>query len=359
MLLASAAAIVVVPSLGDQDSSITLSNGGLTATKNATSSPAYAFGVSGKTTGKWRFQVTVNAVSGDLSLGITGGLYSNRDTYLGSAGGNGIALNSTASTGVLYNGTTQYGYSVSNMTAGDVWDIYLDADAGRVWFARNGTVLNGSPFAGTGGTLVSSMRKAFYPAVYLYGATNSVTFNFGSTAFVNAGITGFNAWLADVPLATLAKFQSFGMVIRDVGWWSHSWAETELMTTSGGANMLAGSTGSYSSNVTSFAGPMSNLTDGDPTTGAGFQTVNAQNQSPVWVAHDLGSFATRNAAFMAIRENFGTGGQALQTPILFDLWVCDGPVATGNWFKTHSLGVTMTWVATSASPGQRQEFAVS
>lgn len=365
MLLASAAAIIITPAMsaGDQDSTVTLSNNNLTATKNATSAAAYAFGMGGKTTGKWRFQVTVNAVPGDLSIGISGGLYVDRANYLGCAGGNGIGVNCTASTGVLYNGTTQYGYSVSNMTAGDVWDVYLDADAGRVWFARNGTVLSGSPFAGTGGTLISSMKKAYYPAVYLGGASGSVTFNFGTTAFVNAGITGFNAWTTDTPGATLAHFQSFAFIIRSLGWFGQAWAETELMTTSGGANMLAGSTASGSIDYFQHSATYqySNSIDANTTTFVDMSTNagGAQNQGPVWIAYDLGANAARNAAFMAIRGRDGGGGGQSQAPTLFDLWVSDGPAATGTWYKVPaSLGVTLSAFA-ATTPGERKEFAVS
>jgi hypothetical protein len=360
MLLGSAAAVIPISVLGDWDTSITASNGGLTATKNATNAVAYAFGKGGKISGKWRYQVTVGVVGGDMSFGITGGLYVNRDTFLGCAGSNGIGVNSTASTGVLYNGTTQYGYTTTNMTAGDVWDVYLDADIGRVWFSRAGVVLNGNPAAGTGGTSIAAMKKAYYPAAYLYGANSALTFNFGATAFTYTGVAGFNAWTATAAPASRTQFRSFAMLVRSLGWFGQAWAETELMTVSGGANMLAGSTASgsidYFQHNATYA--YANSIDANTTTFVDMSTNagSAQNQGPVWIAYELAANATRNAAFMAIRGRDGGGGGEQQAPTLFDLWVSDGAVATGNWYK-ETAGISLTAFA-ATTPGQRKEFAL-
>lgn len=342
---------------GDKDSTVTLSGGGLIATKNATNGAAYAFSTHGKESGKWRFQVTVTAISGDNSIGITGGLYVNRTGYLGQS--NGIGINSLASTGVLYNGVTQYAYSTTNMSVGDVFDVYVDADAGKAWFARNGTILNGDPVAGTGGTSIPSIAKAYYPTLYLAGANTSFTINFGATAFTYTGSAGYSAWSATAPPATSSVFRSFALLVRSVGFFAQAWAETELMTTSGGTNMLSGSTGSAS--VTNIAGdPASNTIDANTTTFGAWTTngSGASAQAPIWVAYDLGSSATRSAAYFAIRGRDGGGGGQTQAPTLFDLWYSTGAAATGAWYRGLSqTGLTFAAFA-ATTPGQRQEQAL-
>lgn len=360
MLLAGAAGPPLVPVTigGDATASITLSNGNLTATKDATTGVAYAFGGQGRATGKWRFQCRLDALpTQEVNIGLSGALYIGYSGAFGGYLGNddqGIGLN-TNSRGVITGASTQYG--VANPVAGDVLDVFADLDIGRVWFAKNGIILNGDPAAGTGGTAMPAMRKAWFPTAYLNGANSAVTFNFGGSAFTYgyAGLGAFQAWSAASPPASLAQFRSFAILIRSPGWFSQAYAELELMTASGGANMLAGAAASSSAPLTD--GSFAAGTDGNTATYTAVGYSGGANQPPLYIAYDLGANAARNAAFMAIRGRSGGGGAQDQAPRLFDLWVSAGPAATGDWYKTPNLGVALGAFA-ATTPGERKEFAL-
>ena len=341
----------ITVTLFDQESTVTLSGGSLTATKNGMTGAAYAFATEAKESGKFYFEVTVNTLSTqEISIGLAGGLFlGERTAFLGVAQSSGIAINSNTA-GVIY-GSTQY---AASFVQGDIIGVFVDATNGIVWFSKNGTVLNGSPSAGTGGTAVTSLKKAFYPAVWLHGANSAVTFNFGGTAFSTSPPAGFQAWNASSPQTTFTAFRSSLMWIRSLGFFSHAMAEFELMATSGGANVLSGATVTSSASVT--GGALANLVDASTSTYCAVGNTGSQNQANAYFAFELGSSATRNVAFAAVRGRDGGGGSQTQAPTLFDLWLSTGTVSGGIWYRAKP-GVSLSAFA-ATTPGERKEFAV-
>jgi hypothetical protein len=163
--------------------SSTFSEGNL---KIVTESSGYSYNTStiGLTTGKWYCEVYIEATphSGtkDSMIGVAGrmseadlgylGLYS--DTY-GIYGGNGN----------IYNGGSGSSYGVSH-TTGDIIGIYLDLDNNKLYFAKNGTLMN----SGTGKDITAASNTTagayFMVAADFYnGASGTYRLNFGSPIY--------------------------------------------------------------------------------------------------------------------------------------------------------------------------------
>jgi len=333
----------------DNSATITLSNSNLTATKNATSGSAWSVAAHGKATGKWRFQATIVSAGGDMSVGLMG-VGGEPAEYLGSCS---RAICYNKNNGVLTSRSTQF---AGTFTTGDVIDVYADVGAGKVWFAKNGTLVNGDPVAGTGGTSMSGMPKAWYPVVYLSGASTAVTLNFGDAAWVYSGSTGYNGWSAVDYAIDLTTFRSLRMGIASLGYYAHALAEWELMTTSGGSNILTGGTLGYGSGGVA-GGSTANLLDGNTTTWfavyGGDSNTSNQNQPPAWIGYDFGSNGTRNAAYLALRSRDGGGGAQTQCPTLIDIYLSDDNSA---FWKVKPRVAFSAWGANT--PGDRQEVAL-
>lgn len=309
---------------GDVEGGITLSNGDLTATRDSSAAAfrSWAIATDGVASGKRRFQVTIDASStSEFTIGLVGPAYLSRSTYLGQ-NAQSIGLNhgggGGSGAGVIYNAGTQYGGGTT-LPTGAVVDVFMDADAGKVWFAKNGVILNGDPAAGTGGTTVT-MGKAWYPAAWLYGPSTAVTFNFGDTAWAYSfpSLTAFTGvtQATDPP----ASFRSVRLLVRDTGYFGHSAAEIELMASSGGANILNGSTITASASIFNPSGnPVSNWVDANAATWAA--TSHGSADAPnITITFDKGSNAVRNATHMAIRMRGDDPAAIPQTIRTFDIY---------------------------------------
>lgn len=327
---------------------VTLSNANLTATKNATTGASHMTGKYGKSSGKWRFQVTVDVLPGaELGVGICGPLF-NRGSYLGSDP-HGVGMVSDGRAG------TNGGFGASGLAAwavGNVLDVYVDCDAKRVWFGRNGTV-SGNPTAGTGGVgMHSAYTKAMYPDLYMYIANGKMTANF-SGPFTHNLHPDFLPWTASQP-TDKHNFRGAMFYMDDVGWYAHAAAEFMLRETSGGANLLAGGTASALASTDGTTAAMG--LDGNPAT-SWIHSNGAMNQGPSFFAADMGSFAARPADFIAIQARAGFSGEARQAPRNVRLFFSPDNLA---WFKAGTaivFGVGLDdWAG--ANPGVIKEFAI-
>lgn len=330
----------------DTASSITLSNNLLTATKDSTVGAANVVARHGKTTGKWRFSTVFTGSGVEYSIGV-GGVLWNRSTYPGASGSQSFAWVNDGRR--VYNNTTAG--SISSYTAGDILDVYVDADAKLVWFAKNGTIQGGgNPETGTGGSSIAAMTKAIYPLAYLYKDLCSVTFNFAGPFTYNPSSI-FSGWSTSTA-SSCDSFRSVMVNHRSNGYFAHAFAELSVATTSLGTNLISGGIATSTSTILDAA---SQGIDANTATFWSARTTTNQNQGNIQYTVDMGSLATRNARFLSIRARSGTGGEALQAPTLFDVYFSADNVS----YDKGDYGVTVpAWIA-DAALGQRQEIALT
>jgi len=147
---------------------------------DSSSSNRVAIGSMTSPTGKWYFEMTSSS-TGTYAVGLmdkisnAGSFYRNNGAYSSSFGGGGT-----------------FGYS--SWTTGDVIGVAWDADAGKLWFAKNNTWQSGSPSAGTSPTNTFTAGLSLFADIYTDNSagTKSGSFNFGQRPFVYTPPTGFN-----------------------------------------------------------------------------------------------------------------------------------------------------------------------
>jgi hypothetical protein len=138
--------------------------------------------------GKWYCEMTAGADVANLSPGlITGTANAGANRYIGQ---DGFTYGYDIGGQKVNNGSlTAYGNS---WTTGDVIGIILDADNGKLYFSKNGTVQNsGDPVAGTNSAF-SSLTGPYRFAVHVENG-GICDFNFGQRAFSYTPPTGFKA----------------------------------------------------------------------------------------------------------------------------------------------------------------------
>lgn len=165
---------------GDKNAAITLSNNSLTATATNASTQNVRSTI-GKSTGKWYFEITITAtVASSISHGVE--KITELTTALCGATTAGHGYNDLG--GKQYNNTsTAYGAVPVN---GDVISVLLNLTDGEVSFRLNNTDY-GVAFTGLSGTFYAGFSSGF--------GANSVTANFGATAFVYSVPSGYNSGL--------------------------------------------------------------------------------------------------------------------------------------------------------------------
>lgn len=181
----------------DKSSGITLSGGNKTATLN-TSGWRGVRGNIGKSVGKWYWEITVNTA--DANRDQFNGIATSGVTLDPSSGNFADATSNTVYLYYGYDGNKTAGGSVTSAygntyAAGDVIQVALDMDAGKIWFGKNGTWQNsGNPATGSNAAF-SSISGTFYPFFGANGSSQSVTTNFGGSSFNYDVPSGFTAGL--------------------------------------------------------------------------------------------------------------------------------------------------------------------
>ena len=162
----------------DKGSDVTLSNVNKTATFGSGTNSLVRSDVS-KSSGKWYWEVTQNTVGSFSSIVGIANSSATLNNYLafdangyGYYGQTGNKLNS---------GANSYG---STFTAGDIIGIAMDLDADTLTFYKNNTS-QGTAFTGLTGTYFAAVSSS------TGGAGESVTANFGATAFTYTPPSGF------------------------------------------------------------------------------------------------------------------------------------------------------------------------
>ena len=330
----------------DVGAGITLSNSNRTVLKTATNSVTHCLAKHGKTSGKWRFQVTVDTLpmsGGELGVGCVGPLYS-RGSYQGADSQGG---------GMVSDGRqgTNGGFSASGLgawAAGNIIDVYVDVDNRKIWFGKNGTIA-GDPTAGTGGVTMGSLVRGMFPNLYMHGGNGQLTANFAGPFSHNLHPT-YQAW-SDAQTCDRDTFRAAMMYIRSPGYFAQAFAEFIISATSGGSNVLASATATARANLSGH--PPSYVFDANSTTDWQDTVNGGQNQGPSWIAGDIGAHAARAARYLSVQARAGSGGEQLQAPTLFDLYFSSD---AASWEK-GAIGLTFSAFAGS-TPGIIKELAI-
>lgn len=326
------------------DALVTLSNSNRTVTKSATNSVAHCVGKHGKITGKWRFQVEVGTLAmsgGELGVGCVGPLFGRTYYQGGDTQGGGMVSDGRQGT----NG----GYGASGLgawAATDILDVYLDADAKKVWFGKNGTIA-GDPTAGTGGVSLASAVKAFFPNLYMHGGNGVLTANFAGPFSHNLHPT-FQPW-SDAIATTKANAR--GLLIYSRGpaiYFGHTIGEIGLLATSGGTNWLTGGTAVAAGSDSNVP---ANVLDGNPLTFWSHSPGGGANQVPSWIYGYVGS--PGDAEYIMIQARAGASGEQWQAPTMTDLYLSEDGLSYDKVIASYDWGA---W--TPGTPGQIKELAV-
>ena len=185
----------------DKGAGTTLSNGNLTSSAGGTLGGAR--GTVSHATGKRYFEFTWDSgiASGNANTPSVGVATSSLDL-----GAGGALVWYGTSLGVCfypaYDGSVYdhlyastggpVDLNIGSASAGNVGGVYVDIDAGKVWFARNGVVANsGNPATGTGATLTLTGGLTLFPAMVALNA--AITARFRSDDWMH-GSYGFVEW---------------------------------------------------------------------------------------------------------------------------------------------------------------------
>ena len=171
----------------------TFSNGNCTWTK-ANTAETFTTATVYLSSGLWYFEqeVTDNGVNDNMQVGIA--------SVVSLTGGAGSYLGYPANTygyngggGQVYNGTSGGTFgNLSTYTTGDIIGVYLDLNANKIYFGKNGTIQN----SGTGYdiTAAASTASGFYSPAFgsNSGASETKIFslNFGNGYFGTTAISG-------------------------------------------------------------------------------------------------------------------------------------------------------------------------
>jgi hypothetical protein len=147
----------------------------------------------GLSQGKWYFEVKLIAAynNDEVNIGIAGRTTESTNGYLGF-------YNDTygmyGDNGNIYNGGSSSSYGVA-YTVGDIIGVYMDLDNNKLYYAKNGTIMN----SGTGKdiTAATSTTTGFYfPALgdYFGGQTATFEVNFGNPTFTGTDQADVNEY---------------------------------------------------------------------------------------------------------------------------------------------------------------------
>lgn len=165
----------------DKNANITLSNGNLTGTTNASPGNVIARSTISKTSGKWYWECTIN------QAGAFHGI-SNSSEVLTNFAGQGTESLGYAYFGGVYNANASIA-STTTYAVGDVIGYAVDAGARTLYLYKNNTLQ-------TTINISTYFTGAIFAAWSCSSAPNfSSTMNFGATALTYTPPTGYNAGL--------------------------------------------------------------------------------------------------------------------------------------------------------------------
>lgn len=166
-------------------------DGGLTLTSSGTNY-ATLLSTMGMTKGKWYCEGVITTNTSIVNSRTGGGLATakeNLTTYLGSTN-QGWGYYSIGS--IFHN--NGYNKTVPALAENDVFMIAFDADAGNLWFGKNGTwFLGGDPSTGANPMYSGLTDGPYFFAGWSYTTSDETVFNFGQRPFAHAVPTDFKS----------------------------------------------------------------------------------------------------------------------------------------------------------------------
>lgn len=186
----------------DKSASMTLSNGNLTATAASTIQGVRS--ASSKSTGKWYVELNLDNLQDqdDPIIGLAKAGESFTTNPITGTNSWTVRKNGSAGTGInkRFNSTNTLLTTTNTLAVNDKLLIAWDADAGKLWFGRNGAWYNpdgnpgvGDPVAGTNPVFTSVTGTLFVFFQEIRSAFG-VTANFGTSAFAYTIPSGFSGW---------------------------------------------------------------------------------------------------------------------------------------------------------------------
>jgi hypothetical protein len=187
------------------------------------------------TTGKWYWEVYINATGGGSGERIRVGICSPTDSVDGNTIDNSANHYMQMSNGQKRTGTTDSTYGAS-FSATQIIQVLYDATAGSIYFGQNDSFANGSgSFNQTFSTATAaftSLSGTFIPAFVTYGGAD-IAVNFGQRPFSYTPPTGFVALNTyNLPASTITNGAAY---MAATTWTSTGTTQT---VTNGGNNTL-------------------------------------------------------------------------------------------------------------------------
>jgi hypothetical protein len=193
----------------------TVSDGNLTSVGSSGTYASLIAAIFPLTSGKWYWECTQSGAQ-QCRIGVVANSWVSTATGI-TLGGQANEWAYRGNNGQKVNAGTSSAYG-SSYTAGDIIGVAVDVDAGKIWFAKNGTWQNsGDPAAGTGEAF-NNLFGTIVPAIEGYNGSGFVL-NAGQFAFSYSAPTGFNAGLKTSLLSdpTIALPSDYFQTVLDTG----------------------------------------------------------------------------------------------------------------------------------------------
>jgi len=177
---------------GSTSANPTLSNGNL----DVTGSAGYwgrKISTIGMTTGKWYAEVTINSVGDNtLAFGVTNSVpTTDANNQNGEVSGYSSFIVTYYSGVSNYNRLYNSGYTTlgGNCSVGDIYGLAFDADAAKIYYYKNGSVLGSA----SGYTLTTNGQPFFFQILAGNAPVGAASTNFGQRAFAYTAPSGYKA----------------------------------------------------------------------------------------------------------------------------------------------------------------------
>ena len=195
----------------DKSTKITLSNGDLTAAKNA-SGVGSVKSVIGVSSGLWYWEIKID-VNYNNERYNSAGIGSSSASLAVKPGDDAHGYGYWGRDGDKYHSAvgSNFGAQYYNSTIG----IALDMDAGEIWWSKDGVwQASGDPSTGANPAF-TGISGTFYAMFGAYSNTNQATANFGATAFTHTVPTGFASGLGGAAVQWVKKSEPTFVMLPD------------------------------------------------------------------------------------------------------------------------------------------------